>query len=137
MATLLSAHTHTRTQRNAYAHARTRARTLCAHSPATDVWAIGITLYQMVYGTLPFWNSAGNRDKLSILITHGQLFFPVSPSKLLGARASGEGRRANGGASKTLEGHDPIVGYLKVRAVLLILRAVCVFMHPLSLCYSW
>ncbi|CAM9908593.1 unnamed protein product, partial [Sphacelaria rigidula] len=45
-------------------------------SPAMDVWAMGVTLFQMVYGTLPFWPHSGNHHELEIIIKHQELTFP-------------------------------------------------------------
>lgn len=37
---------------------------------------MGVTLYQMVYGTLPFWSTSGNHNELELTITHRELAFP-------------------------------------------------------------
>lgn len=116
-----------------HADARSDPRT---HSPATDVWAMGVTLYQMIYGILPFWSSSGNHNELEIMITHRELSFPPtsnasSEALFGGTRNSREGdadaheqnrhgvdqargSRADSASSCTLEAHDPMVGYLKV-----------------------
>ncbi|CAN0043269.1 unnamed protein product [Scytosiphon promiscuus] len=65
-------------------------------SPACDVWAMGVTLYQMVYGTLPFWPPSGNHTELEIM------------ERQKGSRSS-----SSLGVSTNLEAYDPMVGYLR------------------------
>jgi serine/threonine protein kinase len=33
-------------------------------SPASDVWALGVTLCQMIYGKLPFWSTGSSYNYL-------------------------------------------------------------------------
>ncbi|CAM9734467.1 unnamed protein product, partial [Hapterophycus canaliculatus] len=82
-------------------------------SPACDVWAMGVTLYQMVYGTLPFWPPSGNHTELEIMVTHRELSFPSSSTPeeasssaalvvaagAAGAAGSGVGCGGGGGGS--------------------------------------
>lgn len=106
------------------------------------MWALGVTLYQMVYGTLPFWPPSGNHSELEIMVTHRELSFPpTSGVSSFGGGGSGVGAGAGGagagmsgvgsssavdekgwkgvrtlssGGLNTLEAYDPMAGYLRV-----------------------
>lgn len=105
------------------------------------MWALGVTLYQMVYGTLPFWPPSGNHSELEIMVTHRELSFPPTsgvssfPSGGVAGGAGGAGAGAGGasgssavdekgrkgvrtlsssGGLTTLEAYDPMAGYLRV-----------------------
>lgn len=105
------------------------------------MWALGVTLYQMVYGTLPFWPPSGNHTELEIMVTHRELSFPPTSGASFaagsgggpGAVAGGAGmggvgsigstadekgwkgvRTLSSGGLSTLEAYDPMAGYLRV-----------------------
>lgn len=133
-----SAHTRPRIC-TTHALTHTRAQPLSdvrTHSTSTDVWAMGVTLYQMVYGILPFWSSTGAHTELESMITHRELSFPPSSRAssgallrgfkdygestaashtLVGPSGAAQRRRSDSMSSHPLEAHDPMVGYLKVR----------------------
>ncbi len=54
--------------------------------PETDVWALGVTLFQMIYGTLPFWYKGCSQKVLEMRIRDHALDFPqdeVEPRRLI------------------------------------------------------
>ncbi len=59
--------------------------------PETDVWALGVTLFQMIYGTLPFWYKGCSQKVLKMRICCHALEFPqdeVEPTTPGGSRRS-------------------------------------------------
>lgn len=57
---------------------------------------MGVTLYQMVYGTLPFWPPSGNHSELEIMVTHRELSFPSPSSSSPSSVAALEGAGGTG-----------------------------------------
>lgn len=49
---------------------------------------MGVTLYQMVYGILPFWPPSGNHHELEIIIKHRELTFPVTADAVSSSAAA-------------------------------------------------